>query len=352
MPATKGHRSPAIPKARNRMLWIMLGLAFCILAFMGAIYPLAMVGAPSTQTILIPKDATAGNVRDSLEKHFGHSYAKKVMYAVGLRHTDFTKRHGAYEIPEGASAFTAMRKLTSGAQTPVRITINGFRSLPLLVQRISRKLAFPADSLTALLNDTAFMSHYGLTPANAMALFVDDTYEVYWTSTPREVLEKIGTNFNYLWSEGRRKSAAALGLTPAGMMTIASIADEETNIKDEKGIIGRLYINRLNNGMRLQADPTVRFALGDFTLQRISRNDLQYDSPYNTYRVKGLPPGPIRTTSASTVIRILEAPDHPYLYMCAKEDLSGSHNFSTTYDQHLGNARRYQTELDRRGITR
>ncbi len=334
------------------MLVILLGLAVCISVFLILLWPVVMSEAEQEATIRIPKGATEKNVRDSLEKYLGDDYARTVTRLARLRRTDFSKRHGSYVIAEGTNALGAMRKLTSGAQTPIRITINGFRSLPLLIDRISAKMEFPADSLRDALADPALMAGYGLTPQNAMALFLDDTYETYWTTTARDLVRKIGDNYLFLWNEERTARAADAGLSPADVMTIASITDEETNAMQEKGTIGQLYINRLHNNMRLQADPTVRFAAGDFTIQRITKADLKKESPYNTYLHAGLPPGPIRTTSAATVDAILDAEPHNYLYMCAKEDFSGTHNFAATYDRHLENAVRYQSALDRRGITR
>lgn len=349
---TKKNRHPRGGKAGRGMLYVMLAIACLIIIFLVALYPVVMVGAPATATIKIERNANADMVRDSLTKYFGKDYTDKVMRLVSLRRADFSKRYGAYEIHEGNNALAAMRTLTSGGQTPVRITINGFRSLPLLVERVSNKLNFPTDSLWRALNDTTLLASYGLKPTEAMALFVDDTYEVFWTATPKDLIKKIGDNYLYLWSETNRRKAADLGLTPAQVMTLASIVDEETNAENEKGIIGRLYINRLNKGMRLQADPTVRFALGDFTIRRVRGEDLKIQSPYNTYLHKGLPPGPIRTPNSKTVADILDSSPNDYLYMCAKEDFTGTHNFATTYDEHTRNALRYQQALDAKGITR
>ncbi|MDE6683040.1 MAG: endolytic transglycosylase MltG, partial [Muribaculaceae bacterium] len=247
-------------------------------------------------------------------------------------------------------ARSVTRRLTHGAQTPVKITINGFRSLDNLTSRISAKLDFPADSLRKILADPEVMSPYGLTPDQALALFVDDTYELYWTASPEDVVKKIGANYLSLWNDKRRNRATILGLSPAQVMTICSIVDEETNAESEKGTIGRLYINRLNRGMKLQADPTVRFALDDFSIRRVKGEHLKADSPYNTYRYPGLPPGPIRTTGKTTIDLVLDSPANDYIFMCAKEDFSGTHNFASNYAEHQENARKYQKALDARGI--
>ena len=344
--------TPRRAGANRGMLYLMLGIALLIIVFLIVLYPLIMVGSQETVTIRIPKNATVENVRDSLETHMGKDYASKVMRLIRLRNVDFAKRNGAYEIPAGTNAFGTMRRLTTGGQTPIRVTINGFRSLPLLVERVSQKMEFPADSLWSLLSDSTILEPYGLTPDDAMSLFVEDTYEFYWNTSPRDVLKKFGENYEFLWSEGRRKTASDLGLTPAQVMVLASIVDEETNQLTEKGKIGRLYINRLKKGMKLQADPTVRFALQDFTIKRILKEDLKTESAYNTYLHPGLPPGPIRTTSKQTVIEILTSQPSDYLYMCAKDDFSGFHNFASTYEEHTRNALRYQQALDSREIVR
>lgn len=346
----KEHPRPGV--TGRRMLYIMLGVSLLLIIFLVVAYPLVMTGAPRTAVIRIPKGATEITVRDSLARHFGDEYAGIVMRAASLRRIDYGRRHGSYEITEGTSPLSAMRKLTSGAQTPVRITINGYRSLPLLLQNVADKFEFTVDSLAQALYDKDFLDSYGLTPDNAMAIFINDTYEVYWSATPREVLEKFGKNYRYLWNEGNRAKAAQLGLHPEQIMIIASIVDEETNARSEKGTIGRLYINRLHKGMRLQADPTVRFAIGDFTIQRISNEDLNVTSPYNTYRNDGLPPGPIRTIDKRTVQNILDSKPHDYLYMCARETLDGTHNFAETFDEHTRNALKYRQTLDKLGISR
>lgn len=334
------------------MLYILLGLALCIGAFMIAIYPTIITKSEQEANIKVPGNATPEMVRDTLTKYFGEKYANSVLRLAKLRRIDISQRHGAYTIPAGTNVLNAMRKLTSGAQTPVRITINGFRDMPKMISLISRKMEFPEDSLRAVLRDSLFLSQYGLTPANAMALFMDNTYETYWTASARQLVEKIGDSYNYYWDDERKELAASLGLSPAEIMVVASIVDEETNKEVEKATIGRLYINRLHNNMKLQADPTVRFALGDFTVQRILHKDLSVESPYNTYLHHGLPPGPIRTTSETTVSQILNSKPNNYLYMCAREDFSGRHNFASTYREHLENALRYQARLDERDITR
>ncbi len=344
--------APPLPvKKKRTALWVTLVAVVAIIAA-GLIFtiPILLSKAPEKAIIKIPKDATAQNVADSLTKYLGKPFADKVMRVASLRNSDFSKRHGAYLIEEGLSPLRAERKLSQGAQHPLTVTINGFRTLPTLTERVARRLDFTPDSLKGALTDKETLSRYGLTPNQAIALFIDDSYELYWSASPQQLIEKVGANYEKVWNKDRRAKAAALGLSPAEVMTICSIVDEESNKLDEKGKIGRLYLNRIKTGMPLQADPTIRYALNDFTIRRVKGNHLTVASPYNTYLNNGLPPGPIRTTSVATIDAVLNSEPSSHLYMCAKEDFSGYHNFASTYPEHLANARRYQKALDARGI--
>ncbi len=349
MTQTRKH-AQTISKVPGRKIYLLSGLAIAIVVLLVWLFPYIMNRTPKEALIRIPKNASKEMLTDSLTKYYGKSFASKVMNISRFPNNDPSKRYGSYLIPQGANPLSVMRRLTHGAQTPVKITINGFRSLDNLTSRISAKLDFPADSLKRLLAEPEVLSPYGLTPDQALALFVDDSYQLYWTASPQDVIKKIGANYQALWNDKRRNRAQILGLSPAEIMTVCSIVDEETNAAAEKGTIGRLYINRLNKGMKLQADPTVRFAVGDFTIRRVKGEHLKVESPYNTYRYAGLPPGPIRTTGKTTVDAVLESPANDFLFMCAKEDFSGTHNFASTYSEHQENARRYQKALDQRGI--
>lgn len=332
------------------MTIILVATTILVVAAAVILIPLMMAKADKDVIIKIPKDATRNMVADSLSRHLGKDFSDNVMRLAKIRGTDFSKRHGAYLINEGMNAFMAQRRLQSGGQEPVRLVINGFRSIDLLAERISARLDFPSDSLKALLSDRNVMSRYGLTTEQALALFLNDTYEVYWTASPVDVIKKIGDNYIRVWNPERKRKASELFLSPADIMTICSIADQESNKADEKGKIGRLYINRLRSGMKLQADPTVRFALNDYTIKRVRNEHLKVNSPYNTYLHKGLPPGPICTTGTATIDSVLDSEPSEDLFMCAREDFSGYHNFANTYKEHIANALRYQHALDYRGI--
>ncbi|MCM1290786.1 MAG: endolytic transglycosylase MltG [Prevotella sp.] len=344
----KNHETPN--KSRKKAA-ILIGVACIIVVLlcgMGA--PFLFMSAKGDTIVRIPRDANDKQLSDTLSKYFDKSYSDKVMTIFHSLGADAATRHGAYNIEDGMSPLKAGRLLARGPQTPVKITINGFRSLDLMCERIAKKMNFKPEELKNTITDSVTLANYGLKPSQAMALFLDDTYLLYWDSTPNALVHKIGKHYQEVWNDERKRKADALGISPAEAVIIASIADEETLKADEKGIITRLYLNRLQKGMKLQADPTVRFALNDFTIRRVTTPMLSVNSPYNTYKYAGLPPGPIRTTSVSTIDALLDSKPHPYMYMCAKEDFSGYHNFSESYEEHMQNARRYQQKLNEIGI--
>ncbi len=331
------------------LLSLLLFLAIIIVA-VGLATPLLAERAPATARIYIPRDCTKEMLNDTLVKYFGKEYAKTVGKLVGASGRDLSTRRGSYVIEKGTPAFKAQRLLTHGAQAPVKLTINGFRNFDEMIARVAAKFEFTADQLAEAASDSKTLEEFGLTPESKMALWVDDTYEFYWSDTPRHVVNKIGENYKRIWNDENKKKAQSLGRTPAEVTILASIAAEETNFVDEQGRVGRLYNNRLQKGMKLQADPTIRFALNDFTIKRVGGNMLKTVSPYNTYLHAGLPPGPIRTSNAETIEAILNSPPSDDLYMCAKEDFSGYHNFANNYQDHLANAERYRKALDQKGI--
>ena len=192
-------------KLPKRLLYSLLGLAFIIIAFLLLLYPVIIERTEKAAIIRIPANATSAMVHDSIAKYYGNGFASKVTRLCKVRGTDFATRHGAYEIPEGSNALTAMRRLTRGGQTPVRITINGFRDIDLLCRRIAAKMEFTEHDLRAALADPAVLEPYGLDYNQAMALFLDDTYEVYWTTSPQELIAKIGRNYSSFWNDIKQK---------------------------------------------------------------------------------------------------------------------------------------------------
>lgn len=336
-----------------RKWWITALVILFILGGIILLYiflPVVANKSESRNLIRIPTNATTEMVRDTLAKYYGDKYADKVAMLSKLRSIDYSKRHGAYMVDSGMSPYQAHKVLGFGGQHPMVVVVNGARGLDIVSQRLASKLDFSPDSLIQVAGDPGVMKEYDLSPANALALFVDDSYQVYWNASPKNVIEKIGANYKKIWNKERLEKAEKLGLSPAEVITLASIVDEETNKPDEKPKVARLYLNRLKKGMKLQADPTVKFANGDFSLRRIRNEHLSVDSPYNTYKYEGLPPGPIRTVTVADIDAVLDAPVHEYIYMCAKDDFSGYHNFAVDYNTHMQNARKYQKALTRLNI--
>ena len=205
-------------------------------------------------------------------------------------------------------------------------------------------------SLASLFNDPEALKAYETRPEMLVSLFVPDTYEVYWTITPEALLKRMAKEYKAYWTAERKALAEQQGLTPDEVAVLASIVDKETTNVDEMPMVAGMYLNRLRTNMPLQADPTVKFALGNFALRRLYNSHLACDNPYNTYKYTGLPPGPICVPSPQAINAVLHPAQHNYLYMCAKEDFSSAHNFAATYAEHLANARRYQQALNQRNI--
>lgn len=298
--------------------------------------------------IYIPEGVSADDVKDTFLSVLGYDYGSRVFDL--WKYFDGTPEgsHGSYVIEPGMKAYRAARMIANRHQTPVKLTFNNLRLVESLAGRVASKLE--TDSATFMRALDSVLTAKGYDRADYPAAFLPDTYEFYWTEPASSVVEKLEEIRSEFWTPQRKAKASALGLTPEEVATIASIVEEETAKADERPRVARLYINRLREGMKLQADPTVKFALRNFGLRRITGKHLTVNSPYNTYKNEGLPPGPIRIVEASTIDAVLDAPEHRYLYMCAKEDFSGYHNFARDYSTHLKNARRYQAALDARGI--
>lgn len=259
-------------------------------------------------------------------------------------------RTGRYATGPGVSSFTLLRHMKSGMQTPLRLTIPAVRTNDDLARALARELMLPADSIAAFLRDSARCAALGFDTATIMCVFLPNTYEVYWNTTTDRLMRRMKKEYDAFWTPERRSQAREAGLSPTEVITLASIIDEETANDAEKPMIAGMYLNRYHRGMPLQADPTIKFALRQFQLRRIYHNLLSVPSPYNTYRNTGLPPGPIRIPSMAGIEAVLHYAHHDYIYMCAKEDFSGTHRFARTYAEHLGNARKYSEALNERGI--
>jgi UPF0755 protein len=256
---------------------------------------------------------------------------------------------GKYEIKKGSSVLSIIRMLRNGQQTPVNLVITKLRTKEDLARLAGSKFEF--DSAAMMRYIQTDLVNKGKADTNtALAFVLPDTYTFFWNTTPEKVFKKLSDETDKFWTGERKQKAEAKGLTLVQAYTLASIVEEETNAQAEKGNIASVYLNRIKLGMPLQADPTVKFAVKDFGLRRIYEKHTQTESPFNTYRNRGLPPGPICTPSRKTIDAVLNAPTTSYIYFVASPQFNGTHEFSTTYAEHLRKAKAYQQALNQKGI--
>lgn len=293
----------------------------------------------------------ADDTRDSVYMKLDAAAAPPQMLGVKISATllGYEVRAGRYDV-SGVGSLTLVRNLRNGHQAPVRLTIPNVRTADDLATRLAAELSPSKSDFIAAFRDTTLLRQFDVDTTTLPCLFIPNTYEVFWNITPKQLLERMKKESDTYWTVERKVQAKAAGLTPQEVVTLASIVDQETANNEEKPMVAGMYLNRLHQGMKLQADPTVKFALHRPDLRRILHEHLTVDSPYNTYRYAGLPPGPICFPALSSIEAVLHYTHHDYLYMCAKEDFSGTHNFAVTYEEHLQNAEKYAQALNARGI--
>lgn len=341
-------------KKNKRISPVLLNIG--LLAILAVLFTAYVLLAPNSHTsgnksqyLLIPDNSTFETVTHQLSE----TEALRSVFTFTLTAKVYGYKNikpGRYEINPGISNLRLVHKLKTGRQSALKLTFNNIRTKEQLAGRLSKQIMADSASILQHLNDSAFLTKYDLNPNTSVALFIPDTYEVFWDMDANELFERMKKEYDRFWNDERKEKAALIPMTPVEVSTLASIVEEETNSKSERPIVAGLYINRLKTDMPLQADPTVKFAYGDFSLRRITGTHLRTQSPYNTYKNKGLPPGPIRLATASGIDAVLNHEKHNYIFMCAKETLNGEHNFAATYAEHQVNARKYQKALDERKI--
>ena len=259
---------------------------------------------------------------------------------------------GRYLIRPKMNSRKLIQMLRSGKQVPFDVVINNIRTKDQLVGLVGSTLERDSIDLAGLLSSKGYLSEKGFTPDNVASMFISDTYKFNWNTSAEQFVDRMHGEYQKFWTDKRKSKAKEKNLSPLEVITLASIVEEETKKTDEMDDVAGVYINRLRSDWPLQADPTLKFAIGDFTITRILEKDTHIDSPYNTYKHLGLPPGPIRIPSKKALEATLNATDHKYMFFCAKEDFSGYHNFAVTLAEHNINARKYQRELNKRKIMR
>jgi UPF0755 protein len=335
-------------KGMRRLVLFLLAsillISFSFYAYQICYTPNILVGKED-RTILIPEGATFSTLQGLL--HEG-GYVQDLMsfsFLSRLMNYDGAVKPGRFTLKANMSNLQAIRFLRLGLQEPVKITFNNVRLIKDLSEKITRNLAITPTEFEAALVKFSMNNNYGFTKDNVLTMFIPNTYEVYYTLSAESLLERMHEEFEKFWNDDRKAKAKELELTPIEVSILASIVQAETVKSDEAPIIAGLYINRLKKSIPLQADPTLVFAVGDFSLKRVLNEHKEADSPYNTYKNTGLPPGPINMPEINSLNAVLDYVHSNYIYMCAKEDFSGRHNFTDSYKDHLRNAERYQKAL-------
>ncbi len=313
------------------------------------LYPNYSTEKKESVYLYIYPTTTKQDIKNQLqEKLQVHNISGFDMVSKALR---FRKiRVGRYEVKNGMNNLSLVRMLRNGTQKPMKLRIKPVRTNAELSNYLSKKMMQDSASFMQVLNDTVFLKNQNLTPQTVLSLFIPNSYEIFWNASAKSVFNRMKKEYDHFWNAQRKQKASKIPLTIMEVNTLASIVDWETNNKQEKPIVAGLYINRLKKGIPLQSDPTVIFAVGDFTIRRVLNKHLRFKSPYNTYLVKGLPPSPIRTPTVAGIDAVLNYDKNDFIFMCASEKFNGCHNFAKTLSEHMKNARKYQKALNERGI--
>jgi len=342
-------------KKIRSVMWIIVAVLAGVVAS-GGLYIYRELFQPNVTVssnenyVLIPTGSSFADVVNVLndkkllinEKTFVWT-AKQMKYIANVK-------PGRYLIKPKMNNRELVSLLRSGKQTPVKVIFNNIRTRDQLAERISSQLEAKRHALLNLMNDEDYVRKFGMNSENVLSMFIPNTYEFYWNTSADQFLQRMKKEYDKFWNADRMNKARKIGFKPAEVSVLASIVQQETNQDDEKNIIAGVYINRYHKGMRLEADPTLVYALGDFNVTRVLNVYKEIDSPYNTYKYAGLPPGPICLPTKTSIDAVLNYIHHNYIYFCAKEDFSGRHSFASTYSQHCVNAKKFQRALDRRGI--
>ena len=340
---------------RLSMLLVFLGLVVMVILvykFYGRIFETNVTLEGEQELFYIPTGSDFEFVIDGLEKQGIIDNRKSFRWVAIKKGYNKNVKPGRYKISNGFNNNELVNMLRSGNQDPVMVVFNNVRNLEQLAGKVSGYLEGDSARFADYLSGPDLVTRYGFEPATFTSMFIPNTYEFFWTTTPEEFTERMNLEYGKFWDGERDRKAKRLEMTRAEVVTLASIVDEETLYDDENSRVAGVYMNRIENRIPLQADPTLKFAMGDFTLKRILHEDKKIDSPYNTYKYRGLPPGPISIPSVSAIDGVLNYEKHKYLYFCAKADFSGFHAFARTLSQHNQNAREYQKALNSRKIYR
>ena len=340
-------------KKRTKVILVVLAVILMVAILAGS-WAYNRVMKPNVTTpdqkefsLFIPTGADIDQVKDSL--YANHLIKDPSSFEWVAQRKDYAHhvKPGRYVLKDGMSNNQLTNMLRGGLQTPVKVTFNNMRDVRMLAGRIGAQIEADSAAIVAYLEDAGNLSCLGFNLQTIPAMFLPNTYEFYWNTDAEKFVEKMKGEYDKYWNAERLDKAKAKGLSPVQVSILASIVDKETNKTDEMARIAGVYLNRLRSGWLLQADPTLVFAVGDFELKRVLNIHKEVESPYNTYKYAGLPPGPICIPSLQAINAVLNAEKHNYYYFCAREDFSGYHNFAKTLAEHNRNAQRYQRALSR-----
>jgi len=333
----------------KHLIFIFFAILFSIILFTGFLFYKNVFKPIETNypaIVYVPTGANIEQVCDTLRK-YGLVAHPKLFYFVS-KQKNYKVKPGRYVFTKPISLNNLINILRLGNQSPVLVRFNsGIVNVEKLAEKLTKNLEITADSLLVLLRDKTFLKELGFDENTILAMFIPNTYELYWNTSAKDLILRMKREYLKFWNGERDRKAKLIGLSRVEVSTLASIVCKETLKNDEKPLIAGVYLNRLKLGMPLQADPTVIFANKAWTAQRVTKKMLQIDSPYNTYKYVGLPPGPICIPDIASIDAVLNYKKHNFLYFCAKEDFSGYHNFASSYSEHLINAKKYQRALNK-----
>lgn len=337
-----------IVKGKKATILIIISALVIIGLIAATIVTLSLLSKPikSNSLIYIDRGTTTHTLHNKLTNICGEDAANLIKRAYSITGKSVTVNSGCYMLTPDMRVIDIFNLTRNGSRKTTTATFNNARLKEDVAEKITRNMIITQDTILSLLNDTTIYNKLGMSEETILAIFLPDTYTVYLNGSANYLINRMKYEYDQFWNESRLKKAANAGLTPIEVSILASIVQEETKAVSEMDIVAGLYINRLRRGMPLQSDPTVKFAVGDFGLKRILNKHLEIDSPYNTYKYKGLPPGLICVPSKSAIDAVLNYKKSNYLYMCAKEDMSGKHNFASTYAAHQWNATKYRQKLN------
>ncbi|MCS6895071.1 MAG: endolytic transglycosylase MltG [Bacteroidia bacterium] len=339
--AKKLHKLSSFPWLQSKRFRVILAVGLISTILLLSAQFVASVEVKEPMTLYIPIDPKA---REEQSKQVSMIFPSYTLWHWLVRYGGL--RAGRYEIQVGERAFVVWRRLRNGLQSPVRVYLRPQRSPERLAKFLGEVLAYDSATWAASFASYPWES-IGLTRYNWIGIFLPDVYELYWTTPPERLIQRVYEVYSRFWTEERRRKAESIGFTPIEVVTLASIVEYETYRNSEKPLIAGVYLNRLRLGMPLQADPTVIFATRQFDANRVTARMLEVDSPYNTYKRRGLPPGPIGMPSIESIEAVLNYTPSEYLFFCARPDGSGYHDFSKSYPEHLIKAKAYQKALNR-----